>query len=73
MLDPTAYQAKFDFRSFGDQFFVRDTDAPETENMLKNDKYKTEIEKLREYYSEFVSKVPDIGKREIVEKASKVK
>jgi hypothetical protein len=66
MLDPTDYQRKFDFRSFGDQFFVRKSDSLEIYNQIKNDIHKTEIEKLRHLYNDFNSKIPDTGKKEVV-------
>jgi arylsulfatase A-like enzyme len=68
MLDPTDYARKFDYRSFGDQFFIRKSDSLEIKNQINNDGYKAEIEKLRNYYQDFTSKVPDIGKREVVDK-----
>ncbi|MCL4482160.1 MAG: sulfatase-like hydrolase/transferase [Bacteroidetes bacterium] len=66
MLDPTNYKRKFDFRAFGDQFFVRKPDSMETNNQIKNVLYKGEIEKLRGFYAKFTSKIPDIGKQEVV-------
>lgn len=68
MLDPTDYARKFDYRSFGDQFYVRKSDSLEIKNQINNDAYKSEIEKLRNYYHDFISKVPDTGKREVVNK-----
>lgn len=66
MIDPTDYARKFDYRSFGDQFFIRKSDSLEINNQINNDSYKSEIEKLRNYYHDFTSKIPDIGKREII-------
>ena len=71
MLDPTDYQRKFDYRSFGDMFFVRKSDPLEIKNEIKNTTYTTEIEKLRKYYIDFSAKVPDIGKQEVIKKSSK--
>lgn len=68
MLDPTDYARKFDYRSFGDQFFIRKSDSLEIKNQINNDGYKAEIEKLRNYYQDFTSKVPDVGKQEVVNK-----
>lgn len=68
MLDPTDYARKFDFRSFGDQFFIRKSDSLEIKNQINKDFYKSEIEKLRNYYQDFTSKIPDIGKQEIISK-----
>jgi arylsulfatase A-like enzyme len=69
MLDPTNYQRKADFREFGDQFFVRESDPQEISNQIKNENYKGEIEKLRGFYSEFTSRIPDTGKQEVVRKS----
>jgi arylsulfatase A-like enzyme len=71
MIDPTDYQRKFDFRSFGDQFFIRKSDSLEIKNQISNDAYKTEIENLRVFYRDFTSKIPDIGKQEVVSKSEK--
>lgn len=65
MLDPTENRRQFDFRAFGDQFFVRKSDSLEINNQIKNEQFKVEIQRLRDYYSEFTYKVPDIGKREV--------
>lgn len=66
MLDPTDYLRKFDFRSFGDQFFVRKSDSLEIKNQINNDAYKTEVGKLRDFYNKFTTKIPDTGKQEVV-------
>jgi len=71
MLDPTDYARKFDFRAFGDQFFVRESDSLEIVNQIKNATYKNEIDKLRTYYQDFTSKIPDIGKQEVISKSGK--
>jgi len=71
MIDPTDYQRKFDFRSFGDQFFIRISDSLEIKNQISNDVYKSEIEKLRGFYRDFTSKIPDIGKQEVLSKSGK--
>ncbi len=71
MLDPTDYARKFDYRSFGDQFFIRNSDSLEINNQIHNDAYKSEIEKLRNYYQHFTSKIPDTGKQEVISKMSK--
>jgi len=73
MIDPTDYQRKFDFRSFGDQFFIRKSDSLEIKNQISNNAYKKEVEKLRRYYQNFRSKIPDIGKQEVVSTAGKKK
>jgi arylsulfatase len=66
MIDPSDYQRKFDFRSFGNQFFIRKSDTLEINNQINNTAFKTEIEKLRTYYQDFTSKIPDIGKQEVI-------
>ncbi len=71
MIDPTDHQRKFDFRSFGDQFFIRKLDSLETKNQINNNSYRSEIEKLRGYYQDFASKIPDIGKQEVMSKSAK--
>ncbi len=71
MLDPTDYQRKFDYRSFGDQFFIRKSDSLEIKNQIKDEQYKSEIEKLRGFYQDFTSKIPDIGKQEVIQKSGK--
>ena len=71
MIDPTDYQRKFDFRSFGDQFFIRKSDSLDIKNQISNDAYKTEIEKLRVFYRDFTSKILNIGKQEVVSKSEK--
>ena len=73
MLDPTDHRRNLDFRAFGDQFFIRKSDSLEVSNQIKNDLYKDEIGKLRTFYDGFVSKTPDIGKREVSEIPKKPK
>jgi arylsulfatase len=66
MIDPTDYARKFDFRYFGDQFFVRSDDPLEINNQINNPFYASEIKKLREMYQRFTLEVPDIGKQEVI-------
>jgi len=66
MIDPTDYARKFDYRSFNDQFFIRESDSLEINNQISNDAYRSEIEKLRGFYLDFTSKIPDIGKKEVI-------
>lgn len=73
MIDPTDAMRKFDFRSFGDQFFVRKTDSMEVKNQIKNEDYRAEIEKLRAYYQDFSAKIPDVGKQEVINKTKNKK
>jgi len=69
MLDPTDYARKFDYRSFGDQFFIRNTDSLEIKNQISNAEYSAEIKKLRGFYQDFTSKIPDTGKQEVASKS----
>jgi len=71
MIDPTDYARKFDYRSFNDQFFIRKSDSLEIKNQISNDAYASEIEKLRGFYRDFTSKIPDIGKQEVLSKQGK--
>lgn len=66
MLDPTDAYRKFDFRSFGNQFFIRKLDSLEINNQINDKKYIAEIDLLHSYYQDFQHKVPDIGKQEII-------
>jgi arylsulfatase len=69
MLDPTISAKKFDFRAFGDQFFIRRSDSLEISNQIKNESCKNNIRQLRGYYNKFISEIPDIGKQEVVNNA----
>ncbi len=66
MIDPTNYAKKFDFRPFGDQFFIRKSDSLEINNQIKNTAYKSEIEKLKAYYQDFTTNILDTGKQEVL-------
>ncbi len=66
MLDPTDAYRKYDFRFFGNQFFVRKSDSLEIDNQINNKAYATDIGRLQTYYQDFMNKVPDIGKQEII-------
>ncbi len=69
MLDPTDTYRKFDFRSFGNQFFIKQSDSLEINNQINSKKYLNEINKLQSYYQDFSNKIPDIGKQEIIRNA----
>ncbi len=73
MLDPSDAYRKFDFRSFGNQFFVRKSDSLEINNQINSKKYLPEIKLLQSYYQDFTNKIPDIGKQQIIENAKKLK
>jgi len=66
MIDPTDYARRFDFRDFGDQFFVRENDLLEINNQIDNPLYVDEIKNLRQMYNKFTSEIPDIGKQEVI-------
>lgn len=62
--DPTILHPKNDYRSFGDMFFDYRTNKQEVYNDIDKPEYKDQIEKMREYYEDFTSRVPDIGVQE---------
>ncbi|MBE0675239.1 MAG: hypothetical protein IH591_11295, partial [Bacteroidales bacterium] len=66
MLNPTAIHKNWDYRNFGDMFFVRKDDPLEIENKIDDQKYRNEIVTLRKYYDEFVQRIPSAGKDEVV-------
>ncbi len=66
MLDPTAIHKNWDYRNFGDMFFVREKDPLEIENKINENQYRKEIKTLRKYYDEFVQGIPSTGKDEVV-------
>jgi arylsulfatase A-like enzyme len=68
MLDPTDYARSRDYREFGDMFFVRDQDPGEIRNAINDPGNEEEIEKLRAYFEDFKTKIPDTGKLEMIEK-----
>lgn len=69
-LDPTDFARNRDFREFGDMFYDRINDPGEVNNLIDDPEYEDEIRKLRAYFEEFELSVPDIGKQEMVLKAS---
>jgi arylsulfatase A-like enzyme len=68
MLDPTVLHKNWDFRAFGDMFFVRAKDPPEIDNRIKDSNYQKDIAKLRGYYGEFIRNIPATGKDELIMK-----
>ncbi len=66
MLDPTPLHKNWDFRSFGDMFYDLKKDPMEVENKISDHKYRKDIDLLRKYYNEFITKTPSTGKEEIV-------
>jgi len=66
MIDPTDYARKFDFRAFGDQFFVRANDSLEVNSQIQNEKYIADIQRLKKYYKEFSSEISGVGKEEVI-------
>ena len=67
-LDPTAYAAGRDFRSFGDMLFDRENDPDEIHNLIDRPEYAKVQKQLREYFEDFTSKVPATGKKEIIKR-----
>jgi arylsulfatase A-like enzyme len=68
-LDPTAYAAKRDFRSFGDMLFDREKDPGEINNLIDNAEYAEVEKRLRGYFDDFVKRIPATGKEEIIRRA----
>jgi arylsulfatase A-like enzyme len=66
MLDPTNYAKNRDYRDFGDMFFVRDENQTEVNNKINDPQYSKEILKLRAYFEDYKSKIPDAGKQEMI-------
>jgi hypothetical protein len=66
MIDPTDYARRFDYREFGDQFFVRKDDSLEVNNQINNPLYADEIQELRQMYDKFTSEISDTGKQEVI-------
>jgi arylsulfatase A-like enzyme len=69
MLDPTIVHENWDYRDFGDMFFVRSDDPLEIDNKINDPAYRNDIERLRSYYEEFITMIPATGKEERIEKA----
>jgi arylsulfatase A-like enzyme len=67
-LDPTEYAKERDFRSFGDMLFDRQADPGEVQNRVGNPDYAKVEKQLREYFDEFVRKVPATGKNENIKR-----
>ena len=67
MLDPTEYKSRFDYRAFGDMFYIRQKDPLEVKNGINDEGNIKEINLLRSYYKEFEQQYSDLGKRQVVE------
>ncbi len=65
MLDPTKAHPTWDYRKFGDMFFVSKNDPVETHNLAKDNKYSKIIRQLKMHYEHFTRTYPDIGKQEL--------
>jgi len=68
-LDPTAYAKNRDFRAFGDMLFDHERDPYELKNEHDNPDYADVVKELEDHYRDFVKRIPDTGKRKLVEKA----
>jgi arylsulfatase A-like enzyme len=66
MLDPTVVHSNWDYREFGDMFFDRKKDPLEIDNRVKDAGYADAVQKLRDYYKEYVQKTPATGKEEMI-------
>lgn len=65
-LDPTIVHPNNDYRNFGNMFFNYSSNSLEVENEYEKAENSRKISVLESYYQDFVSSVPDIGKRERV-------
>ena len=72
-LKPAGYAEKWDFSSFGDMLFDRKEDPDEIHNRIGDPEYAAVEKQLREYYAEFISKIPATGKDEIVKRTQRKK
>jgi arylsulfatase A-like enzyme len=68
MLDPSVLHKNWDFRDFGDMFFVRAKDPQEIENRINDSRNQKDILKLRGYYDEFIRNIPATGKEEMIKR-----
>jgi hypothetical protein len=64
---PTAMHKNWDFRDFGDMFFVFKEDPLEVYNKIGEKQYMKDIKRLRNYYDDFVKNIPSTGKDEWVQ------
>jgi arylsulfatase A-like enzyme len=71
MLDPTPIHKNWDYRNFGDMFFDLKNDSLELDNKIDEKQYKSDINKLRNYYMEFLKNIPSTGKDEVVQQKLK--
>jgi arylsulfatase len=71
MLDPTPIHKNWDYRNFGDMFFDLKNDSLELDNKIDGKQYKSDINKLRNYYKEFLKNIPSTGKDEWVQQKLK--
>lgn len=69
MLDPTIVHASWDYRSFGDMFFIKDQDPLELDNKITDETHAKDIAELRAFYQDYTNKIPAIGKNELINKA----
>lgn len=69
--DPTVVHPKWDYRSFGDQFFNYEEGQPEVINEIDDPQNKKKVKKLRKYYKTFTESVSDAGLKERIAAAMK--
>ena len=65
-LDPGKSRSVYDYRDFGDMFFVRADDPLEINNQIDNPAYRETVDSLRTLYEAFTEKVPGLGKAELL-------
>ncbi|MHC4205407.1 MAG: sulfatase/phosphatase domain-containing protein, partial [Planctomycetota bacterium] len=67
------YKRRDNRQRFGDQLFDREKDPLELKNLIEDPKYAKVQKQLREYFEDFISKVPATGKNEIIRRAKSKK
>lgn len=66
------YKLRDNRKRFPDQLFDRQEDPHETHNMIDKFEYAEVQKRLREYFEEFMSKVPATGKNEIIKRTQTI-
>lgn len=67
MIDPTDVHRNWDYRDFGDMFFNREKDPLEIDNGIDDPENQEHIALLRQYFQEYVEKIPATGKNEMIQ------
>jgi hypothetical protein len=70
MVDPTSVHPNWDYREFGDMFFVSDEDPLEIENLIDDPQYADQIKLLKEQFEKYKKNTSDVGREELDRKAN---